>query len=623
MGIARNYILNISEIMSCGIGTYTGLTYQKSILNPFTATTNNTTCSYSSLSVDNLKSLPTIEYNKRVLDFINTLEIETNLIKENLYNLSTFVNNDCDLICNLNSDFIIYKFLTGIRIVNVGQSIGTIQYKVYPLTGDSNNYVWQTNPTFLDLDQNIIYNVEIRDFYNNIEICKYSKTISLSLLIPSTTIILPNRTISLNQTSYINNPTLQTKTGCIKITPSFVNGERVLIDYDVNLNILGNAESSILFTCKPNNCSIYSNYVSIINSCGSKITGGTLSLLYGDTICYNITAINNGYGSNAIANFSLTNANGLCSINPIIDITNCSTQVNSCLPQLDIMVSLSGNTINSNTPQNTTINGVLNFSNQIPNNEYIDIHLCNLNSVNGTNTSTSTFYRKRSTDSNYLQYYVSDKNCTQPDNPIIRAEYGDKFCYNMVLTTPNYGDNSNGVINICDLVGSIGINPTINTNICGNTLSCNKSLTPLSKIVSICRTNEYMISGTKKSNGVLNINPILSAGQSINVNYDIQQRSTGCCYSNNQIQIYCKPFNSSSYVLKNTYYSEIDGITCNYLVCNTSGSFVYNYGDDIYYTNSSIGMYETCSSIILTSVSDGSSITPSICLSKNSDILNC
>jgi len=263
MGSARNYILNINEIISCGIGTYTGITYQKNILNSFTAITNNTTCVYSQITTDDLKSLSTINYNKRVLDYINTLELETNTIKECLYNHSSFDNNDCDLICKLNSDFIVYKFLSGIRIINVGENIGIIQYKIYPINENPNNYSWQTNPTFLNLDQNGIYIVEIRDFYNNIELCKYSKTISLSLLIPSTTIIPPNKTISLNQTSYINNPLLQTKKGIIQISPSFTNGERVLIDYVANLNVLGNAETSLLFTCKPNNCSTYFNYISI------------------------------------------------------------------------------------------------------------------------------------------------------------------------------------------------------------------------------------------------------------------------------------------------------------------------------------------------------------------------
>ena len=176
---ARKYCMNVTEAMACGVGSY-GEALTFSMLNTFTIT-GDTTCVYPTLTTNQLQSLSTIDYDERVLAFLDYLDVGDNDIKDSLYDEATFDDPDCsNLFCLLNEHFLVYRFLDGFRVVNVGYANGVIQYKAYPEGDDPDNYSWQNSGTFINgIDMNLVYVIEVRDWYNNTEVCKVTNQITI------------------------------------------------------------------------------------------------------------------------------------------------------------------------------------------------------------------------------------------------------------------------------------------------------------------------------------------------------------------------------------------------------------------------------------------------------------
>ena len=196
---ARKYILNVGSIISCGLSACT--TFEEyNVLDAFTVTTGGTTCSFSCLSLNELKNISLPEYDNRINHFFEYIGLEECTLKNNLLTGATFYNPDCDIVCKLNPNFLVYRFLDGVRIVNVGEANGEVEYIAYPMNDDPSGYTWQTNGTFLGLDLSKTYVFKIRDNLNSDIICEYQQQISLPLLLPSTTVTLTPVEISLNET---------------------------------------------------------------------------------------------------------------------------------------------------------------------------------------------------------------------------------------------------------------------------------------------------------------------------------------------------------------------------------------------------------------------------------------
>ena len=88
MAKGRKYILNSSSVVSYGLGTSTGTTTQCSLLNSFTVTGDTiprTTCTYPLITVEQLETLSDIDYDNRVIDYLDYLDIESIVMKNMLF----------------------------------------------------------------------------------------------------------------------------------------------------------------------------------------------------------------------------------------------------------------------------------------------------------------------------------------------------------------------------------------------------------------------------------------------------------------------------------------------------------------------------------------------------------
>lgn len=230
MGFARKYILNVTNFTSHGVGA-DALTTQYDLTAAFSGVTNTgsgTAYSYLGITVAALGTMSIEAYNQRVTDFLSYSQIDTNTQKNNLLTEAIVEDPSCDLYpCMLNNNFTIYKFLTGVRIINIGSTYGVAEYAVYivpppsptsttsttiPTTATTTTttttatpIAWTTNPTFLNLNPAATYIALVRDNASGEIICiTPPKTFIINNLIPSTT--------TTSTTSTTHTPTITTTT---------------------------------------------------------------------------------------------------------------------------------------------------------------------------------------------------------------------------------------------------------------------------------------------------------------------------------------------------------------------------------------------------------------------------
>lgn len=192
MGFARKYILNVTNYQSYGIGA-NAVTTAYNLVNAFSGVTDTgsgTTYSYSAITHGYLGSMSVSDYNQRVSDLLSFAGIDTTNQRGILQTGAIVDDPSCPAFpCQLNSNFLIYRFLTGVRIVNIGTTYGTAEYAVY--TGSSSGVTWSSIATFLTLDPTVTYTAAVRDNLSGEIICEYTKTFIWNNLIPSTTTLPP------------------------------------------------------------------------------------------------------------------------------------------------------------------------------------------------------------------------------------------------------------------------------------------------------------------------------------------------------------------------------------------------------------------------------------------------
>jgi hypothetical protein len=617
MAKARKYILNLNSVISCGLGTLTGNTVQCSLLNPFTITYDtipSTSQTYSQLTTTELQTISNIDYDSRVIDFLDFINIESGIKKQDLYSGSTFIDPNCSIYkCFLNENFLVYKFLTGVRIIDTGMANGIIQYLV---SGGSYNSGWQNNATFLNLDQNTIYTVAIRDYIasENIVVCEYSKLISMQLLLPSTTVTLTPKLIGLSQITdgYVNNSCY--KTGCFNISPSVLSqGQKVTINYTANASIYGIGSSCVVLTCKPNNQGTFVEYDRLTNADTSPKTN-SITMCYGDVVCYNITATANMNGTNSNANICFTSVDGLCTIIPNIDVTNCSASVTSNIPVANVTVGLNRCTATNPNSNTCKITGEFSFNSPVPNGQCIDITLSAITTAAGSFSDSNICFTCKTIANPSVDVCIGGA-CNvqpQPQFPVITARCGDILCYVITLNAPNNGTSSCADLCIHTMTQSFGVN-----SIKSNTANCdsgliNKPAYPV--VVSVCRTS--LVGSQAK--GYINIDPPLNGvNQVVNVTINATQSVHG---AGDAIVLFkCQPFGSNTFV--NIVPTLITTNPNNITVVNGTPSTVLSikYGDVVCYDNYSSGDYGTYSGFVAGSATSSSDVIPSVSPTKYSD----
>jgi hypothetical protein len=613
MDNARKYILRISEVISSGISTNYSAIVCRNLMNSFTITCDTnpvTSQSYVSLTCADLKAMSKIDFDRRVIDFLDTQQIESELTKENLFNEASYYNPDYPLQHDmLNDDFFAYKFLdNGARIVNAGQANGELQYRV---TGTSYDSGWQSNATFLGLDYSKTYSFQIRDFYNGAELFKKSKIIDMYLLLASTTPTLAPKSVKLVLTGqYADAATcggVSYKTGKVCVTPNLIVGECVTVNLLANTTTVGTAAvACVIFRCN----STTQTYCSITNPNEEKSIN--LSFGQGDVMCYELRTIYGNLGSEAISNFCLTDADGHRTFQPTIDITNCSVTLTAYNPTQNVIICLGTPTSVVSSPTQCVTCGSIVLSQPLPSGECLDINLFGVNPASGGGTSTTTILCKSGACCVADHVVVDVFNSSSPTTKTVTMRYGDSVKYCIALSAPGAGYCSCAELSLGTVGGSIGLVPSVSPVAAENCVCRAVTVPKVATVAALCE----MAGGTNGASGNVTITPALATGQYVTINYSLTQAAVWGGTST--LQFTCKPNGGSSFVNKATHTtSSAIGETNN----NTfTGSFIINYGDAVQFANSAYGNNGSCSHVCLTTITGSVGVDPSINPTK---CINC
>lgn len=527
----RKYNMNVSELLACGLGSY-GDSLSFSLLNSFTIT-GDTICIYPTLTTESLQALPTLEYDERVLSFLDYLDIANTEIKEELFDEATFDIDDpppdiddplpdIDLFCLLNENFLVYRFFDGFRVVNVGYANGTVQYKTYPEGNNPDNYPWQITGTFINnIDLNLVYVVEVRDFYNNEEVCKVSQIISLSVIVPSTTVTLSPKIARLYEITHFDDTSAtgsyEFRTGCFQIDPSLNIGERIQINYRANVNFLGVSYSigysCVDITCKPNGCNSFEEVNCITNTDPSPVTCSFV-MCEGDVICYNTYSCVNAGSYSAVADASLCmiGVNGLNTSLPIIDLTSCSAFVESSIAALPIEVSFINNQYSSPSSDTEAVTGYFCFNPLIPLNYYVDVELSAVTNTTG-GYANIILYTGITTP---VIACTIDHNFSQTISPILRVKGGQLACYRTTITAPHIGTNTTTTICLHDTTASFGLISTITTTAADKCVSVYVEKVATDVTFYVCNQTRTQ----NEARGYINTNPSLPINEKTFICFD-------------------------------------------------------------------------------------------------------
>ena len=285
---ARRYNLDVSSLISHGIGS-TGTSYQCSILQAFVVDCGTTTVSYPAITTEDLQYMPQVQFNRRISDYLDYINIESEFIKEAIITGATFFDPDCEFVCQLNPEFLVYRFLDGVRVVDIGSVYGTAEYKMYQVGEDPESVSWQTNGTFLGINLNYTYVFEVRDFWNGEEFCKVSRTVSIPTLVQSTTFTAQPKNVYLLEVACGGSGSLNFNVGRVCVVPTLVDDEKVQVNFTLAAETIGDGYSCAQLTCKPNGCAVFINHCCVTDSGVSPRTG-SFTICAGDSMCFTIQA---------------------------------------------------------------------------------------------------------------------------------------------------------------------------------------------------------------------------------------------------------------------------------------------------------------------------------------------
>lgn len=584
----RKYNLSLTSEMSYGIGV-TGGTTIFNLLDGFTTQntlnsldldviyandpTNNTsnigdtvTCYYPAINCGELIDLNICEYDKRVRDFLTSINIENGSHRDQLIEDSSY-NNGLGISCGLNPDFLVYIFFSGVRIVNVGKTQGTAEYKAYLFGSDPNSQQWQTNPTYIGLQSEGVYVFEVRDLHNGVELCKVTQTISISNLVQSTTQAPTDIQIYINEV--INNRYYDTHYSCGSIlgNPALKVGEKIKINYSISSEASGIANSVINICCN-------STKICTVNSVGVSPLTGSVIMNVNDTVTYDMINVTPSPGDCACSCFELTSVEGLNSTNPTIDVGRCSVSISDLVETSNVVVSVSESSLSA-----TNNNGTIVFNPEIPVGKWIDIDFCSAAyACLGATAAVSFCCCAAGSASSTI--ILNNSQRPQPTISNVRMNYGDELFYSIstnVCATQG-GSCGSGRFRLFDTTSSSGINAVIDPNTCSKILVNEVAAT--SAVVSVCRQNFLDKGFLQRVDGLINISPTLSGNQSVSIAVCSLPRYIPDC-SRACAEIFCKPNGSTSFVpmfnFPSQNYGDVDFGT------PSTRSITYNAGDQICY----------------------------------------
>ena len=613
---ARKYNLDVCNLISYGIGA-SGTSCQCSILNSFAVQCENVTVSYASITTQQLAQLPNLQYDQRVLDYLKYVNIESEATKECLLTGATYYDPVCENLCKLNEEFLVYVFLNGIRIVNIGTVYGEAQYKAYPEGADPSLYSWQTNGTFLGIDMNNIYVFEVRDYWNGATHCMVQKTISLPTLVPSTTVTPQSKLVYINEISVGTTGSLNFNIGCMGLDPALVNNEKVSVSYDIGVNTIGDGFSCIELTCKPAGCGTFLPYNCLTNVGVSAMTG-SFTLCAGDTMCYNSSVVASTAGSCGYSYFDLNSVNGLSTTIPTIDVGRCSECVTNSIPKTDVTI-YTYRTTDSSTSTTCEQKGCFVFMSPIPVGQSITLDLSGSTTRTIDGTSSYQIWCKPNAVPLFTKIIDNTHLNPQPHFGSVTVNSGDEICYVMNTTVNSAGSSAVSAFNICDASGSFGINPIIGSPY-GDIITQTVASTPIT--VSVCSQHNTMTSppdDNAEMNGFINA-PGIGAGQCVGIttNKDITLSSSFNAMV--EFRISCQPNGS-------TGFAEIVHSTgCESSLPPTTDTFYMCIGDCVCYCARAVAMYptgEAAAFFCLDSVSGIGGVIPTINpdTNKQSDVI--
>jgi hypothetical protein len=451
MANSRKYILNICNKISCGLGSCTNIGQTYNLLNSFV----NEGVAFPQLTVDELSKLNNIDYDNRVLSYLDYIDIGSDTEKQILFSGATENDSDCiPLYCKLNPEFLVYKFLNGVRVINVGESnVGCrLEYKAYPLNSNEDDYPWQSYCTFTDLDMNGVYVFKIRDYspgYNAV-VCEYEKIISLPLILPSTTTTKGVRTISLNETYKTLTGSGCFEKGLFQITQPLSNGECMRVNYNVTVaNVGTNSLGSVELKCNSGDGN-YVQYAYITSKNGVSPTGSFI-LCQNQSMCYSLSAsaFNGGESSNAY--LKIDSVDG-CNTNiSTVNSSLCEKYISYAKAIQPIYFALGNSTIEWSNPPDVdagTKCGNLLINPPISNNsDIVNIVLSGTTPQHSPSTGAMyiTVYKSCGTEPGYVSLGTCEGTTSKPNFYYeFTITSGDSVCYN-IGGTAYAGNLSSGI----------------------------------------------------------------------------------------------------------------------------------------------------------------------------------
>lgn len=564
----RKYKLCVTEAISHGIGT-SGTTKICNLMDPFTVSSNGS-CSYSQLTTGQLSRLSFPKFEKRVEDFLKYTNIESLECREKLLEESSYYDPNFDFTCKLNSEFLVYKFFDGVRIINVGEATGIIQYKAYIFGENSEDYNWETSPTFLGLNSNEIYVFEIRDYYEGEELCKVTKTIPLNTLVQSTT--QAPKDVQVFMESSTCNSYCDTIYNCgnIFVQPNLTIGERVQIDFELNSEGSANGTSCAEIYCEKGGVQS-PQLVCGLNSNSLSPQTGSLIFCQNDVIKYNLMTTNSNPGDCSCSYIKLNGVDGFDSINPSIDVGKCCISISDIVPVTDLVIFLEEHSVT--TCENR---GEVVIAPEIPSGKFVDVDF--LTTAYACLGATSQVKLKCCCSGGiWTNVFNSSNTNPQPQSTTIRMHKDDRLCYTIIADATDSGSCAEATIEITNTTSSCGINTSINYDYYTDFIL--NEIMPTTVTVSVCRQNLFDSEKCQRANGFINVSPSLSGMQNVLIDIHSLVLCMGLNYSDSCAEIFCKPAGSSSF----TEILSFDGVNYDTSTYPQTGAVVYRAGDQMCY----------------------------------------
>ena len=217
-----------------------------------------------------------------------------------------------------------------------------------------------------------------------------------------------------------------------------------------------NGTASITFSCKPSGGA---NYLPICTIGNEVQQTPTLTVKYGDELCWYSTVETNTPGSTSSACFNISNINSSIGVYPIINSGSSYSFLSIEQPATEAVVYLCNNIEYpiSTTTMGTT-GGVISIAPTLCVGQSVVVNyaatLCST-TISGSSITTSlNLYCKPNNGSCFLPLITTNNTCSG----IVSINHGDSICYNMCVDIINPStDYGFGKLELNSVVGSGGV----------------------------------------------------------------------------------------------------------------------------------------------------------------------